>query len=147
MSWFLTGRGRVTALEKSPILYEVGRAGIAGYEDKDESLTDAVRRIHLIHADYREYLAGCMDDAYDVIYFDPMFRHPVKRRENDMEGFRAAAAYDSLTVEILREALRVCRRKVIVKERPFAGIFRDPIFTDVRMKRGQSTAYGVIEKR
>ena len=37
MSWFLTGRGRVTALEKSPILYEVGRAGIAGYEDKDES--------------------------------------------------------------------------------------------------------------
>ena len=75
-----------------------------------------------------------------------MFRHPVKRRENDMEGFRAAAAYDSLTEEILREALRVCRRKVIVKERPFAGIFRDPIFTDVRMKRGQSTAYGVIHK-
>lgn len=147
MSWFLTGRGRVTALEKSPILYEVGRAGIAGYEDKDESLTDAVRRIHLIHADYREYLAGCQDGAYDVIYFDPMFRHPVKRRENDMEGFRAAAVYDSLTVEILREALRVCRRKVIVKERPFAGIFSDPIFTDVRMKRGQSTAYGVIEKR
>lgn len=64
-----------------------------------------------------------------------------------MEGFRAAAAYDSLTAGILREALRVCRRKVIVKERPFAGIFRDPIFTDVRMKRGQSTAYGVIEKR
>ena len=32
----------MTALEKSPILYEVGRAGIAGYEDKDESLTDAV---------------------------------------------------------------------------------------------------------
>lgn len=59
--------------EKSPILYEVGRAGIAGYEDKDESLTDAVRRIHLIHADYREYLAACRDDAYDVIYFDPCF--------------------------------------------------------------------------
>lgn len=147
MSWFLTGRGRVTALEKSPILYEVGRAGIAGYEDKDKSLTDAVRRIHLIHADYREYLAGSRDDAYDVIYFDPMFRHPVKRRENDMEGFRAAAAYDSLTAEILREALRVCRVKVIVKERPFAGIFRNPIFTNVFMKRGQSTAYGVIEKR
>lgn len=66
---------------KSPILYEVGRAGIAGYEDKDESLTDAVRRIQLIHADYVEYLAGCRDDAYDVIYFDPMFCHPVKRRE------------------------------------------------------------------
>ena len=142
MSWFLTGRGRVTALEKSPILYEVGRAGIAGYADKDESLTDAVRRIHLIHADYREYLAGCRDDAYDVIYFDPMFRHPVKRRENDMEGFRAAAVYDSLTAGILREALRVCRRKVIVKERPFAGIFRDPIFTNVFMKEGSRPHMG-----
>lgn len=122
----LTGRGRVTALEKSAVLYEVGRAGIAGYEDKDESLTDAVRRIHLIHADYAAYLRGCQDGAYDVIYFDPMFRHPVKRRENDMEGFRAVAAYDSLTVEILREALRVSRRKVIVKERPFAGISEIP---------------------
>lgn len=71
-----------------------------------------------------------------------MFRHPVKRRENDMEGFRAAAVYDSLTAGILREALRVCRRKVIVKERPFAGIFRDPIFTNVFMKEGSRPHMG-----
>ena len=145
MSWFLQGRGQVTALEKSPILYEIGRAGILGYRDKRPSRMEAVRRIHLIHADYRTFLQEAGKKSYDVIYFDPMFHHPVKREVNDMEGFRRAASYDSLAEEVLRLSMTVARKRIIVKERPFSPLFKNGLFTAVYGKKGQSTAYGVID--
>lgn len=144
MSWYLLGRGQVTALEKSPILYEIGRAGIAGYVDKDEKLTKAVRRISLWHQDYKTFLQQAAPKSFDVIYFDPMFHYPVKREVNDMEGFRRAASYDGLAEEVLRLAMKVARKKIIVKERPFSPLFRNGLFTEVHGKKGQTTAYGVI---
>ena len=144
MSWYLLGRGQVTALEKSPILSEIGRAGIAGYVDKDEKLTKAVRRISLWHQDYKTFLQQAAPKSFDVIYFDPMFHHPVKREVNDMEGFRRAASYDGLAEEVLRLAMKVARKKIIVKERPFSPLFRNGLFTEVHGKKGQTTAYGVI---
>lgn len=144
MSWYLLGRGQVTALEKSPILYEIGRAGIAGYVDKDEKLTKAVRRISLWHQDYKTFLQQAAPKSFDVIYFDPMFHHPVKREVNDMEGFRRAASYDGLAEEVLQLAMKVARKKIIVKERPFSPLFRNGLFTEVHGKKGQTTAYGVI---
>ena len=136
MSWYLLGRGQVTALEKSPILYEIGRAGIAGYVDKDEKLTKAVRRISLWHQDYKTFLQQAAPKSFDVIYFDPMFHHPVKREVNDMEGFRRAASYDGLAEEVLRLAMKVARKKIIVKERPFSPLFRNGLFTAVHGKKG-----------
>lgn len=144
MSWYLLDRGQVTALEKSPILYEIGRAGIAGYVDKDEKLTKAVRRISLWHQDFKTFLQQAAPKRFDVIYFDPMFHHPVKREVNDMEGFRRAASYDGLAEEVLRLAMKVARKKIIVKERPFSPLFQNGLFTEVHGKKGQTTAYGVI---
>lgn len=39
----------------------------------------------------------------------------------------------------------VARKRVIVKERPFSKIFKLGIFTEIYSKKGQSTAYGVID--
>ena len=145
MSWFLRGRGQVTALEKSPILYEIGQAGILGYKDKHPDRLAAVHRIRLWHADYQTFLKEAGEKSFDVIYFDPMFHHPVKRDVNDMEGFRRAASYDSLSEEVLRLAMTVARKRIIVKERPFSPLFKNGLFTEVYGKKGQSTAYGVID--
>ncbi len=144
LSWFVGESGQVTALEKSLALYEIGRAGIAAYEDKNPALTRAVRRIELLHEDYRDFLSRVEPKSYDVIYFDPMFKSPVKREVNDMEAFRSAAAYDSLSLETLTLAMRAARRLVIVKERPFSPIFKNGPWTKVAGKKGQTTAYGVI---
>ncbi len=145
LSWFVGNRGTVTALEKSTALYEIGRAGILAYEDKNPAITAAVRRIHLVHADYAEFLKNAAPKSYDVIYFDPMFKSPVKREVNDMEAFRSAAAYDSLSLEILALAMRAARRMVIVKERPFSPLFQAGPWTRVYGKKGQTTAFGVID--
>ena len=96
---FLGDRGSVTALEKSTALYEIGRAGIESYQDKDPALTDAVRRIYLIHADFKEYLKNIPEKSFDVVYFDPMFRHHVQAKVDDMTGSREEAANDKLEDE------------------------------------------------
>ena len=146
MSWFLGNRGHVTALEKSRALYEIGQAAIASFRDpKDKELTEALRRITLIHGDFLSFLREAGPKSFDVIYFDPMFKAPVKRRENNMEGFRRAASYDSLTEEALELARKAAGMRIIVKERPFSSLFSTGLFRFVDRRRGQSTAYGVID--
>lgn len=132
-------------MEKSTALYEIGRAGIESYQDKDPALTDAVRRIYLIHADFKEYLKNIPEKSFDVVYFDPMFQHPVQAKVNDMTGFREAAAYDKLDDETILLAMRAARARVIVKERPFSLLFKKDFFTRIEAKKGQTTAYGVID--
>lgn len=146
MSWFLGNWGHVTALEKSRALYEIGQAAIASFRDpKDKELTEALRRITLIHGDFLSFLREVGPKSFDVIYFDPMFKAPVKRRENNMEGFRRAASYDSLTEEALELARKAADMRIIVKERPFSRLFSTGFFRFVDRRRGQSTAYGVID--
>lgn len=145
MSWYLAGRGQVTALEKSIPLYEVGRAGLSSFHDKDGILTESLRRIRLLHEDFKSFLQKAEPESYDVIYFDTMFRAPVKRSVNRMEGFRKAASYDRLDEEILHLALHIARKRIIVKERPFSPIFAGSLFSSLHYHKGQSTAYGVID--
>lgn len=146
MSWYLGNRGSVTSLEKSTPLYEIGRAAISGFDDsKEKELAKALHRIQLLHEDFRDFLQQAEPKSFDVIYFDTMFRTPVKREENHMEGFRNAACYDRLNEEIIGMALHIARKRIIVKERPFSILFSSRLFSFVHARKGQTTAYGVID--
>lgn len=145
LSWHLGEAGHVTALEKSPALWEVGRYGLSHFIDEDDTVTAALRRITLLRADFRDVLRAAPDGAWDVVYFDTMFRRPVKREENNREAFRSGACYDRLDADILREAARAARLRVIVKERPFSELFRSGLFQRVYRRRGQTVAYGVMD--
>ena len=144
LSWALQGKGQIISLEKSPVLWVVGQAGISGFSDADEDVLQAIRRIHLIHDDFAHWLQQAKSNSVDVVYFDTMFRHPVKKDINNRNAFRNAACYDVLTEDVLAQAVRAARYRVIVKERPFSPVFKNPAFTYVDSKKGQSTAYGVI---
>lgn len=136
LSWYLGETGRVTALEKSAALWEIGQDGLAHFTDPDETVTAALRRVTLLRADFRDFLRHAADDAWDVIYFDTMFRRPVKREANNREAFRSGACYDRLDEAVLREAMRAARLRVIVKERPFSEVFRNGLFQEVHRRRG-----------
>lgn len=146
LSWYLGSRGKVTALEKSAALWEIGQYGISHFTDPRESLTAAIRRIRLLRGDFRDFLAHAQQDAYDVVYFDTMFRRPVKAEENKRDAFRSGACYDRLDEEVLASALQAARKRVIVKERPFSPIFQIRLFRRLYYHKGQTTAYGVIDK-
>ncbi len=144
LSYALGERGQVTALEKSKALWEIGRWGLSHFVDKEPAVTAALRRIQLLHDDFKDFLQKAETDSFDAVYFDTMFRKPVKEEENNRDAFRSGACYDLLDDATLREAMRVAKYRVIVKERPFSVVFRNGLFDEVHHKRGQTTAYGVI---
>lgn len=144
-AWYLQERGKVTALEKSLPLYEVGRGGLSSYKDKNKEIEKTLKSITLVHEDYRTFLQNQKEKAFDVIYFDPMFWAPVKKSVQSMEGFRNIASYDDLDEEIIHLAMKVARKQIIIKERPFSRLFKQMPWIALHHTRGQTTAYGVID--
>ena len=107
--------GRVVGLEASLLLHFAVKHGLAHYECKTPLLTAALRRVESVHAVAAEYLASCAPDSYDVVYFDPMFRHPVQGSKA-MEALRPLALEEPLAKSTVELALKVAPR-VVIKER------------------------------
>ena len=107
--------GRVVGLEASLLLHFAVKHGLAHYECKTPLLTAALRRVEAVHAVAAEYLARCAPDRYDVVYFDPMFRHPVQGSKA-MEALRPLALEEPLAKSTVELALKVAPR-VVIKER------------------------------
>lgn len=103
--------GTVVGLEASPLLYFAVSYGLKNYVAEDADLTAALRRIQPVQALAEDYLTQCAPDSFDVVYFDPMFRHPVNG-----EALRPLSYEEALSAETLQLALRVAPR-VVIKER------------------------------
>ena len=107
--------GRVVGLEASLLLHFAVQYGLAHYECKTPLLTAALRRVEAVHAVAGEYLAACAADSFDVVYFDPMFRHPVQGSKA-MEALRPLSLEEPLAKSTVELALKVAPR-VVIKER------------------------------
>ena len=107
--------GRVVGLEAALLLHFAVQYGLAHYECKTPLLTAALRRVEAVHAVAGEYLAACAADSFDVVYFDPMFRHPVQGSKA-MEALRPLALEEPLDRTTVELALKVAPR-VVIKER------------------------------
>ena len=107
--------GRVVGLEASLLLHFAVQYGLAHYECKTPLLTAALRRVEAVHAVAGEHLAACAADSFDVVYFDPMFRHPVQGSKA-MEALRPLALEEPLDRTTVELALKVAPR-VVIKER------------------------------
>ncbi|MDY2637076.1 MAG: class I SAM-dependent methyltransferase [Phascolarctobacterium sp.] len=109
--------GRVVGLEASLLLHFAVEHGLAHYECKTPLLTAALRRVEAVHAVAAEYLAQCVAKGltFDVVYFDPMFRHPVQGSKA-MEALRPLSLEEPLAKSTVELALKVAPR-VVIKER------------------------------
>ena len=118
-AWFMLRLGaRVTAFERNPLIaalvkdaWERARAHPA--------LSQVVDRFEVMNRDsiemLREMKAG---SGPEVIYMDPMFHFEKKKTalpRKEMQIFREIVGADSDAENLLREALRVARSRVIVK--------------------------------
>ena len=109
--------GKVVGLEASLLLHFAVEHGLTHYECKTPLLTAALRRVEAIHAVAAEYLAQCVAKGltFDVVYFDPMFRHPVQGSKA-MEALRPLSLEEPLAKSTVELALKVAPR-VVIKER------------------------------
>lgn len=107
--------GSVIGLEASPLLHFAVSYGLKHYVAEDMDLTQAIRRIQPVQALAADFLAQCAPDSFDVVYFDPMFRHPVQGAKG-MDALRPLAYEAPLDVRTLALAKRIASR-VVIKER------------------------------
>ena len=102
---------------------------------------------HLVHAlglTEGMCVLDCTLGSYDAVYFDPMFRRPVHESEG-MNALRVLADARALTAEVIAEARRVARRRVVMKERQGSREFARLGFTDLAGGKYSRIAYGVME--
>ncbi|NMO97084.1 class I SAM-dependent methyltransferase [Paenibacillus lemnae] len=134
--------GSVTALESSYPLYVLLKEGLATYTSHLAQSDEAMRRIKVLHSAHLQYLQGLPDNSADIVYFDPMFRDPVTESAS-INPLRHYANPDPLDERSVREAVRVARKTVVMKEKRGSREFARLGF-EVQERGHSKITYGVI---
>jgi SAM-dependent methyltransferase len=101
--------GEVVGLERAPAL----AAWVA--EGLQRLPHPAARRVTVRAADHAVALAAFPDRSFDVVVFDPMFRH-ARAAPGGFDAVRALADATPLSAAAVARARRVARRLVVVKD-------------------------------
>jgi SAM-dependent methyltransferase len=102
-------RGRVVGIEASPALAAWVAEGLRRVDD------EAAARVEVRAGDHATILAALPDRSFDVVTFDPMFRH-ARAEPAGFDLVRRLADARPLSPEALARARRVARRWVLVKD-------------------------------
>lgn len=154
-AWAVGEEGRVVAIEKSPILAAMVQDGLNHFQEKMvnsisgekrtvwDILARVSQQIKVIWADNRNYFSNLPDRSVDVVYFDPMFRQTYKH-SHSIQPLHRWSDHSSIDPETVKEACRIARHRVVLKERKSSSEFQRLGFEI--LPRGQYSAidYGVI---
>lgn len=143
-SYVVGSEGRVVGVEGVPVLAEVVRVGLSEYDPEHAAMQAAMRRIEVVAADHAAYLRTLPDKSFDVVYFDPLFREPVQQSVH-MRPWRELGVAKPLTRDVVDEARRVARRRVVIKERHGSDVFAELGVENAVGGRKSRVAYGVID--
>ncbi|MFD1426195.1 class I SAM-dependent methyltransferase [Kroppenstedtia sanguinis] len=134
--------GEVVGLESQPVIATLVDYGLGHYQSASPRLMQAMQRVRVVCADYREVLLHQEDDSFDVVLFDPMFQQTVTR-SSALQSLKMLANPEPLHPKSVQEALRVARKRVVLKERLMSGEFERLGFRVV--KEASNYAFGILE--
>ncbi|MFY0545039.1 class I SAM-dependent methyltransferase [Brevibacillus sp. H7] len=135
--------GRVVGVESEKLIALLVADGLRHWHTESKVLREAMQRVEVCPGNHLEVLRALPDDSFDVVYFDPMFEVTVEASRG-IAGIREYANEASLSDEAVREALRVAKRRVVLKERKAGRLYERFGFTPFR-KRGQHVVYSYKE--
>lgn len=134
--------GRVLALEDSLPLWALLYEGLKFYISGLSAFDEALRRIEPVHKNHLDALRAMPDKSADIVYFDPMFRDPITE-SSSISPLRAFANPNQLDPEAVKEACRVARKAVVLKEKRGSSEF-DRLGFQAINRSHTKIAYGVI---
>lgn len=133
--------GRVVALEASALIYALVSQGLRDHPPGPRSCA-----IDPVRADAGEFLRAAANDSFDCVLYDPMFGRPIKSQPA-FEVLRRYADHSPLTPDILREAVRVARRVVVVKAARYSDDLHKLGLERVAGRRYTDVAWARIAKQ
>ncbi|ADH99332.1 class I SAM-dependent methyltransferase [Salisediminibacterium selenitireducens] len=136
-------KGFVTGLEGSPDIARITSLGLKSYEHDFTPLKKAMRRIEVYQVNHVQWLSAQPDQSVDIVYFDPMFHEQINKSDG-ISIMRAHAVMNELTGEAVNEALRISRKRVVLKDH-----FRSSRFEAFGFKRtvrkSSKVHYGILD--
>lgn len=154
-AWAVGDKGKVLALEKSPILAALVHDGLNHFSEIIErprkkekqkawaELAQAAQRIEVSWGEHSEYLRKITSRSVDVVYFDPMFRQTYER-SNSIQPLHVWSDHRPLDQAAVQEACRIARQRVVLKERKDSSEFQRLGFEIIQGGRYSPVDYGVI---
>lgn len=137
--------GKVVGIESSPLVAEIVRRGLKTYSGEKAELLDSMSRVEVVNVNHLTYLCQLADNSFDVVYFDPMFRKP-REQSSSMGTLRPVANNSALDYRAVTEALRVAKKRVVMKESRFSEEFNRLKFHTIQGGQYSPVAYGIINK-
>ncbi|MEH6941265.1 class I SAM-dependent methyltransferase [Bacillus sp. JJ722] len=113
---FVVGEtGKVIGVEASPILAYLAKEGLQSWKGQHVQIEEAMRRITVVEGNHYNYLQQMPSNSVDVVYFDPMFEESIDE-SNALQTLSHFTSFAGITNEIIAEARRVARRKIVLKD-------------------------------
>ncbi|MGG3562509.1 class I SAM-dependent methyltransferase [Neobacillus rhizosphaerae] len=142
---FLVGEeGKVIGIEGQKYLAFIVQKGLQSWNSGLESMNGAMKRIEVVHSSSLDYLKKQPNESVDCVYFDPMFENSILESDG-IKALGQFAVYDDLTEEVLKEARRVAKTRIILKDHYKSTRFEKYGFQVVRRKTSKFH-FGVIDK-
>ncbi|TGE37047.1 protein-glutamate O-methyltransferase [Desulfosporosinus fructosivorans] len=154
-AWAVGEKGSVLGIEQSPILAAFVKDGLSHFDEiirkahnKDKqdtwsALARASQKIEVRWGEHLEYLKQIPSRSVDVVYFDPMFRNTC-RQSDSIVPLHRWSDHNPLNPEVVLEACRVARYRVVLKERKTSPEFRRLGFDILLGGQYSPVDYGVI---
>lgn len=144
MASLATGKkGKVWGIEGNEVLAYLVKNGLSTWESENSTVNDAMRRIKVLQGKHQELFSTLQDNSFDVVYFDPMFDIEIQE-SNGIAPLRNIAIKDAFTKQTLQEAMRVAKKRVVLKDHWQSEKFGQYGFTVLKRKTAKFH-FGYIE--
>jgi hypothetical protein len=141
---FIVGeKGKVYSIEGNKYLSYLVNKGLHSWESDLQEMNEAMRRINVYHLNYEEFLLSCPDKMVDVIYFDPMFEESILASDG-IQTLKELAIYGGLKEEVIQEAKRVAKSRIVLKNHFRSNLFHDFNF-QVFKRQSAKFHFGIID--
>jgi hypothetical protein len=143
-SYLVGETGKVIGVEGQSFLAFLVKMGLCKWDSGHSAMNDAMKRIQVVNDKALNVLQSLQNDSFDCVYFDPMFEESVLESDG-IKALGQFALYDDLLEETVREALRVSRQRVVLKDHYKSSRFEKFGFRVLRRKTAKFH-FGWIEK-
>lgn len=137
-------KGSVTGIEARPELLFIVGAGLKSWDSGMDSINRAMKKVKVMEGYSLDYLKSQSDNSFDCVYFDPMFDESILESDG-IRGLSHFAVYEGISKETINHALRVAKRRVILKDHFRSQRFEEFNF-EVYRRKSAKFHFGVIEK-